>query len=360
MIKSQELITFTGPSALSELNSMLLEERYQKATLFVLTEAYCKIHCLPILQQAVKALEKAVVIEIEAGEYAKSLDSCHIIWSKLTDAYADRNAVLLNLGGGIIGDIGGFCASTFKRGISFINIPTTLLAQVDASIGGKTAVNFQGHKNLLGTFSYPQAVVVYPGFLETLAPRELRSGLAEVLKHGLIADKNYWKQILNSNLDDLNAIAKLIPDSIRIKNEIVNEDPMEKGRRKLLNFGHTVGHAIESYSMEEDKSLLHGEAVAIGMICAGYISYRHAGLTHEELDEMCAFILSLFPGYVIDSSMYYRLIQLMKNDKKTQQNTFKFTLLTSIGVGVFDQSIDADAVIDALQFYSEKIAISYG
>lgn len=336
---------------------MLETSAYGADQLFIVTDKKCRELCMPVLLMRVPLLSAARVIEIESEEEQKSIESCNRIWQKLTSCFADRNVLIINLGGGIVGDVGGFAASVFKRGIDFINIPTTLLAQVDASIGGKTGVNFEGYKNLIGAFQQPLAVYVFPDFLETLDGRQLRCGFAEMIKHALIADSNYWQALQECDLADVRKIGELVERSIEIKGAVVQSDPREKGQRKLLNFGHTVGHAIESCSHEIGKPLLHGEAIAIGMICESYLSYKFAGLKHERLDEICSFLLAVYQPYSIRSDKYYRLIELMKNDKKNRGNQLCFSLISDLGKGVYDQEIELDDVVNALQFYNEKVAL---
>jgi 3-dehydroquinate synthase len=348
---------YQGKASLLALKKMIEGERYAQTTFFILTDSACKQHCLPTLMLRVPLLSGAKLIEIESSEEQKTMDACIRIWQKLAACFADRNTVLVNLGGGIVGDIGGFAASTYKRGIDFINIPTTLLAQVDASVGGKTGVNFLGYKNLIGSFQTPLGIFVFPEFLETLPQRQILCGLAEVIKVGLIADRAYWECIQQTSITQVKEVELLVERAIAIKQEIVIQDPKEKGIRKLLNFGHTIGHAIESCSQEEEEPLLHGEAIVIGMVCESYLSYKFAGLKHDALDEICSYLLDIYPAYEIRSDRYHRLIELMKNDKKNDGNRFQFTLLKELGVGVYDQHIELDDVVKSFQFYNEKAAL---
>lgn len=346
-----------GTGALKALEAYLKNEGYQGSSIFIITDDNCRKYCLPLLQRETSLVESSRILTVGGTEEDKSIEKCIDLWRELTQYCVDRNAVVINLGGGLIGDLGGFVAATFKRGIEYINVPTTLLAQVDAALGGKTAVNFMGHKNLVGVFKHPKAVFVDPRFLETLSKRELLSGMAEVVKHALIADGHYWKQVLKTDIGQVQEVGRLVKRSIEIKNEVVESDPLEKGRRKVLNFGHTIGHAIESCSLEEGRPLLHGEAIAIGIVCESYLSYKFAGLDHALLDEICSYMLTTFPVYEIESHCFHRLVQLMQNDKKNTGRQINFSLITGIGEVIFDQALEIDAIVQSLQFYNEKIAL---
>jgi 3-dehydroquinate synthase len=257
-------------NSLQELSAFLNQKKYSKV--FVLVDSNTEIQCLPALQNALGSIEFDL-IEVTPGEENKNIDFCIGIWRMLLDFGADRNSIMINLGGGVITDMGGFAASTFKRGIDFVQVPTTLLSQVDASVGGKTGVDMNNVKNIIGTFTQPKAVYIHTPFLKTLSDRELRSGYAEVIKHGLIYDASLFKKLKGIAPQELND--EIIYRSIEIKNEVVMKDPFEKGLRKILNYGHTIGHAVESYSLKQDKSpLLHGEAIAIGFICEAYLSAK--------------------------------------------------------------------------------------
>ncbi|MFA5299731.1 MAG: 3-dehydroquinate synthase, partial [Lutibacter sp.] len=249
---------------------------YNPSIIFILVDQNTNNYCLSILLEALETVAEIEIIEIEAGEENKNLDTCTGVWNALTELGADRKSLMINLGGGVITDLGGFVASTFKRGIAFVNIPTTLLSMVDASVGGKTGVDLGVLKNQIGLFSDPEMVLIDTHYLETISDRELRSGLAEIIKYGITYDIRLWNEINNFKEINIGAISKLIHRSIEIKNEVVTKDPKEKGLRKVLNFGHTLGHAIESYFLEsEDKeNLTHGEAIAIGMVTEAFISQK--------------------------------------------------------------------------------------
>ena len=314
-IKTNTSEVFVGDDVFNVLNEYL--RPYRNSKVFILLDENTLKHCVTELITKNEALHNAEIIEIDSGEENKTIDVCYQIWKTLAEFKADRKSLLINLGGGVITDMGGFIASTYKRGIDFINVPTTLLSQVDASVGGKNGVDFEGLKNVIGVFNEAKGIFVYPNFLKTLDKRQMLSGYAEALKHALIKDSNYWKLLKAGMLSDAGNWSKLIVTSIHIKNDIVLNDPFEKNERKLLNYGHTIGHAIESYSLKNDEvTLLHGEAVAIGMICESYISCKQLGLPDAALNEIAETIMELYNPYLLKASEYHQLIELMKNDKK--------------------------------------------
>ena len=297
----------------------------------ILVDENTKRDCLSKLPQ----IENALIIEIKSGEEYKNISTCNFIWEQLTINNFDRNSLLINLGGGVIGDMGGFCAATYKRGLEFIHIPTTLLAMVDASVGGKVGIDFKGFKNQIGIFNNPNAVLIYPKFLETLAENELKSGFAEVVKHALILDNSLWLKLKNTPFTDLDW-EDIIDTSVQIKNKIVLADPFEKGERKKLNFGHTFGHAIESYYLEKGTPISHGEAVFMGMILETKIS----DLSETDKNEIKNYVLSNFalPYTPKKSSLHKFLI----NDKKNQNGKINFTLLNGIGNCSLDNLFSLD------------------
>ena len=335
-------------NSLQELSAFLNQKNYSKV--FVLVDSNTEIQCLPALQNALGSIEFDL-IEVTPGEENKNIDFCIGIWRMLLDFGADRNSIMINLGGGVITDMGGFAASTFKRGIDFVQVPTTLLSQVDASVGGKTGIDMENVKNIIGTFTQPKAVFIHTPFLKTLSERELRSGYAEVIKHGLIYDDSLFKKlkgIVPTNLND-----EIIYRSIEIKNEVVINDPFEKGLRKILNYGHTIGHAIESYSLKHDKApLLHGEAIAIGFICEAYLSGKRNGLKEDELSEIAGTIKNTYPAYKLNKASYPDLIEIMKNDKKNNAGQISFSLLSEIGKCGFDIYCTEEEIIESLDFYT--------
>jgi 3-dehydroquinate synthase len=353
-IKTKASEIFIGDDIFNVLTEYL--RPYQSSKIFILVDENTLKYCIPELLMQNKALNNAEILEIDSGEENKTLDICYELWKTLADYKADRNSLLINLGGGVIADMGGFIASTYKRGIDFINVPTTLLSQIDASVGGKTGVDFEGLKNIIGVFNEAKGVFIYPDFLKTLEKKQMLSGYAEALKHGLIKDKNYWEALIKGLLSDSDNWLKLIITSINIKNEIVLNDPLEKGERKLLNFGHTIGHAIESYSLENDKiPLLHGEAIAIGMICESYISNAVKELSAGELSQISSSILEFYASYQLDESNFHQLIELMGNDKKNENNEIIFTLLSEIGTAHYNLEVDVELILESLNYYNTLI-----
>ena len=324
-IKAIDYSIWIGGNSLSKLDI----SNYSKVA--ILVDENTKRDCLHKLPK----IENAIIIEIKSGEEYKSISTCNFIWEQLTINNFDRNSLLINLGGGVIGDMGGFCAATYKRGIEFLHIPTTLLAMVDASVGGKLGIDFKGFKNQIGLFNNPKAVLISPEFLETLAEKELKSGFAEVVKHALISDNSLWVKLKNIPFTDLDW-EDIIDTSVQIKNNIVLADPFEKGERKKLNFGHTFGHAIESYYLEKGTPISHGEAIFMGMILETEIS----DLSESEKNEVKNYILSNFalPYTPKKSSLHKFLI----NDKKNQNGKINFTLLNRIGNCSFDNLFSLD------------------
>jgi len=337
-------------NSLQELSAFLNKKKYSKV--FVLVDSNTEIHCLPTLQEALGSIEFDL-IEVTPGEENKNIDFCIGIWRMLLDFGADRNSIVINLGGGVITDMGGFAASTFKRGIDFVQVPTTLLSQVDASVGGKTGIDMENVKNIIGTFTQPKAVFIHTQFLKTLSDRELRSGYAEVIKHGLIYDASLFQKLKVIAPKDLSN--EIIYRSIEIKNEVVIADPFEKGIRKILNYGHTVGHAVESYSLKHDKApLLHGEAIAIGFICEAYLSKMKNGLEEEELSEIVKTIKNTYPAYKLAKKSYSDLLDIMKNDKKNNAGQISFSLLSEIGKCGYDIFCSEEEIFESLDYYTTR------
>ncbi len=331
------------------LNRLLTERQYSRIA--ILVDENTRRDCLPLLQEQVP-FDDPLIIEIPAGETHKNINTCGIIWSSLMAADFNPKALVLNLGGGVIGDMGGFCASTFKRGIDFIQIPTTLLAQVDASIGGKLGIDFADIKNSVGLFCNPQAVLIEPAFLQTLSARERRSGFAEIIKHSLIADVAQWEA--QKELTDLTDLdwAAIIPPSLGIKKRVVEADPFEQNIRKALNFGHTVGHAVESKALETDTPLLHGEAIAIGMICEAFLSHHLSTLAAADLEHISRFIIQHYGHHQQDPASFSQLIAIMKNDKKNEASEINCTLLKSPGQASINHDCSEALILESLVYYN--------
>ncbi len=352
IINSNGYSIFIGNDIFNTIRSFLMQYDFQDQKIFVLCDKNSRRYCLPRLMSNIQLMQKVQVLEIPGGEENKNIEMCEKLWQDLSDYNSNRNSVLINLGGGVICDIGGFVASTHKRGIRFLNIPTTLLAMVDASIGGKVGVDLKGIKNQIGLFSNPQVVFVLPEFLDTLPKAHLRAGFAEVIKHSLIYEKQYWDDLTAKSYEEIQNWEEIIDWSIEIKNYFVLEDPLENGFRKVLNFGHTIGHAIETFSLQNDSEpLLHGEAIAIGLICESYISNKYSGLPKNEMDEIVHYIFSVYDQYPIRSGNFDLIIDIMRHDKKKSSDEFNFTLLTSIGNSLINQDVEMSLILESLRFY---------
>lgn len=328
-------------------------EDMNPSSVFILTDERVEKYCLHILLEHLDI--PVQVIRIPSGEHHKKLATCEEVWARLLQSGADRHSVLINLGGGVIGDLGGFCAATYMRGIRFIQMPTTLLSQVDASVGGKLGVDFMGIKNVIGLIRQPEAVYIFTEFLDTLPQTQLKSGYAELLKHGLIADKQAWKQ-LSSNKDVYTLeYESLICASLEIKRKITDQDPNEQGIRKILNFGHTIGHALESYWLDSRTPLLHGEAVAIGMVSESFLSYRAGNIPETDLFDIRNAILRIYGHHPRFVKPHNDLIEIMHTDKKNRYGELRFSLLKEVGNACFDIPITPDLVEESLIFYQEKM-----
>ena len=333
------------------LNIFLAESNYSNVFIIVdsNTNEFCLSKFLPYL-----ATDLTIeIVEFEAGEPNKNIETCVQLWNVLTELGADRKSLILNLGGGVVTDLGGFVASTFKRGVDFIHIPTTLLAMVDASVGGKNGIDLGNLKNQVGVINVPKMVLIDTQYLETLSKPEMRSGFAEMLKHGLIYDKSYWEQFLDLKAIDFADFDTLIHRSVVIKNEIVMQDPTEKSIRKALNFGHTLGHAIESYFLENEnkKSLLHGEAIAIGMILESFISLEKGLLNQEEYNQIKTTIKAIYDDVVFEKTDIDPILELLIHDKKNEYGNIQFALIEGVGKIKINQSVENDLILKAFENY---------
>ena len=317
--------------------------------LFVLCDETTEKLCLPVISHQLSVIGYQL-ITIPAGDTNKNLESLSHVWSELQQGGATRHSLMINLGGGMVTDLGGFAASTFKRGIHFINIPTTLLAMVDASVGGKTGINFGGLKNEIGAFRNADSVILDTVFLRTMDMENLLSGFAEMLKHGLISDEKMWAQLLNTDIQELKV--QDIADSVAVKQRIVLEDPTEKGIRKALNLGHTIGHAFESFAMKR-QPVLHGYAVAWGIIVELYLSVAKTGFPVDRLRQTVQFIREHYGSLSFTCKDYPELLELMHHDKKNTGATINFTLLGNIGDIRINQTATEEEICEALDFYRE-------
>lgn len=332
-------------SVLSRLDRKLKGKAFEGAHYFILVDENTYNSCLPRLVGEVEALQEAEFLEVPVGEEAKSLEIASQLWQMLQQSMAERclgrnDMVIVNLGGGCVSDLGGFVAAALKRGVRYINVPTTLVAMVDASIGGKTAVNLAGVKNQVGFFHQPELTVVEPAFLDTLPEAELKNGLFEMVKTLSIGNPELYRSYLS---DPTTLSHDFIYECARIKESIVRRDPKEHGIRRVLNLGHTFGHAIESYSQ-----LPHGQAVGIGMACAYYLSVRKLGLPQQELDSYLAFLKSLvsLPHYTLHDTE--AMLSLMRQDKKCADGLILCVLLQELGAPVIDVPIDENEIRDTL------------
>lgn len=348
LIEIPKMITFLNDN-FSQLNDFLHERTFSK--IFILVDENTHEYCLPTLLGNMETDLNFEILEIEAGEEMKNIQTANQLWEILTEMKADRKALMINLGGGVITDMGGFVASTYKRGISFINIPTTLLSMCDASIGGKTGIDLMHYKNMVGTFTFPEQIFVYPEFLQTLPFKELRSGFAEMLKHGLIADEKHWNNLIQIHKLDVEGVVPHIQTSMDIKQEVVEKDFHEKDIRKTLNFGHTIGHAIESLCLEQGNPVLHGEAVAAGMICEAHLSHLEGILSEEDTEIITENIRRYYPYLDITDFSNEDICSLLLNDKKNTDSKINFSLLSAIGSCVYDHQSDRNKILQSLEFY---------
>lgn len=346
-----------------------LTEKYDK--IIVLMDPNSKIYCYDEfkMKTEIKGLDTIVVpdkdnrcrSDVEGGassgilrnclEQYKNLETCKYIYERLTELGADRHSLLINLGGGVICDMGGFCASTFMRGFDFIQFPTTLLAQVDGSVGGKLGVNFNGYKNLIGMFNNPVGVFIYDQFLVSLPEVELRSGFAEIVKHALILNYNLWEQIKTLDKLNMDDLLPLIEKSIVIKKQIVQTDPGETGKRKILNFGHTLGHALETAFINNNKSIAHGEAIAAGMIMECYLSMAYYNHSPEWMDDILITFRKFFPKFEIDGDTESEMLENIKMDKKNRQRKPNFTLMIDIGNVEYDLEVSETQIVKSIDYY---------
>jgi 3-dehydroquinate synthase len=353
-IQANDYSVFFNEDGYKALNSHLLKNHYSK--IFILVDTNTNDFCYPAFIGRLETTLTVEVIEFENGEQFKNIETCVQVWNVLTELGGDRKSLLINLGGGVVTDLGGFVASTFKRGIDFINVPTTLLSMVDASVGGKNGVDLGNLKNQIGVINVPKMVLIHTEFLKTLPQNEMRSGLAEMLKHGLIAKKSEWEKFKNLKTIDFEDIDTLIYESVQIKNEIVTIDPRENGLRKALNFGHTLGHAIEGYFLESESktTLLHGEAIAAGMILESYISWKKNLIVESEYHEIKNTIKGIYEDIVFEKNDLQPIMNLLIHDKKNEYGTVQFALIEGIGKIKINQEVDNELIIEAFEDYKTK------
>ncbi|HMC02405.1 MAG TPA: 3-dehydroquinate synthase [Flavobacteriaceae bacterium] len=351
-ITANDCIIHFNEMSYNALNEHLKTNNYSKV--FIIVDENTHQHCLPEFLGNTESLENIEIIEVESGEANKTIDTCVGIWNTLSGFEADRKCLVINLGGGVITDMGGFVASTFKRGVKFINVPTSLLSMVDASVGGKTGVDLGHLKNQIGVIINPEMVMINTKFLKTLPDNQLKSGMAEMLKHGLISSQTYWDKFSDLSNLTYRDLDELIYESVLIKKEIVDKDPYEKNLRKTLNFGHTLGHAIESYflSNPDKDELLHGEAIAVGMVLETYISTKLLGFSKELCDTIKDVMVTNYSKVPIDNTDIEPIIQLLKYDKKNEHGSINFVLLEAIGKPKIDCNVDDELIHESFKFYN--------
>ena len=354
---------YEGATVFSSIQNNI-RDHYQKThQIFILVDENTRKHCLPALLSYTPAILNPIIIEIKSGENQKNIKSASYIWEMLTEHQAGRDSLLINLGGGVITDLGGFTAATYKRGIPYINVPTTLVGMADAAIGGKIAINLGKVKNQVGLFELPRGVYIYSGFLRTLEQIDFLNGIAEILKYGLIMDTGLWKKV--ERLDFSSLLKERFKDSlwddlirrtIKTKSEVIEKDFRDLKERRVLNFGHTVGHAFESFFMDENKTgISHGRAVASGIICESFLSTLKTGLSESSLNEIVKVIKSLFPPLPLTTGDFDEIIGVKKHDKKNNQGTLNFTLLKACGKALINQLCTEEMVKQSLDFYCRVI-----
>lgn len=348
IIKSNNLV--------NDVEKLLKNVRYDK--LFILTDEHTHAVCLPLIQD-ISYIREAEKIIIPASDINKNIGNLSDVWQQLTEKGATRHSMLINLGGGMVTDLGGFAAATFKRGIKYINIPTTLLGAVDAAVGGKTGINFEGFKNEIGAFYPSDFVVISSDFFRTLEKTDLLSGYAEMIKHALIHSHPDWEKLLAFSFEDINyeQLNEMVFRSVGIKQRIVEKDPFEKNIRKALNLGHTIGHAFESFAIEKNRSVPHGFAVAWGLVVELYLSHRLCNFPKEKLQKTIRFIQRNYGAFHISCDDYERLYEIATHDKKNIGKSINFTLLSDIGNVQIDQTADKKLIFEALDFYRDTVGI---
>jgi 3-dehydroquinate synthase len=348
-IKSTSYSIYIGEKSFDALNTFLTKNKY--SNYYIICDEHTFEFCLPTLLFHAPLLNEAEIIELESGEDKKTLETCLQVWGALTDTGADKKSLIINLGGGVISDLGGFVASTFKRGIDCINIPTTLLSMVDASVGGKTGVDFEGIKNHIGTTSEPKAIFVDPAFLETLSERQIINGYAEVIKIALIADVDFWKELKKLKTVAQFSSEKIITKAIELKNSIVKKDLHENDLRKSLNFGHNIGHALESALIKQNKDILHGEAIAAGMIMESEIAQSLKRISKKEQKEITDYIRSIYKNIKITKDTESQLLQYILHDKKNEGDDLCFALPKGIGAYEIYCGVNMDVIKKAISSY---------
>ncbi|HRZ21906.1 MAG TPA: 3-dehydroquinate synthase [Bacteroidales bacterium] len=354
ILRAETYPILIGEDIFDEIQVHLREPERKDSKFILMVDENTRNLCLPLLLEKLEQFRECTVIEIPSGEDRKNIQTCVEIWQNLIDLKADKDSVLVNIGGGVLTDIAGFIAATYKRGIRYINFPTTLVGQIDAAFGGKVGVNLSDLKNQIGVFANPDAVCIYTPFLKTLSARDKLSGFAEVVKYALIMDQHFWKLLRNVNFVQIKFWDDIIYRSVEIKNRIVKNDPLDKRLRKRLNFGHTLGHAFETIALQrKDKSMTHGSGVAMGIICETFLSCKMKGLSWEILEEIASYILQNFPYYTLEDDDVDKILEILVHDKKNSGDQINFTLIPSLGHALIDQYCEPEDILSCLQFYRE-------
>ena len=345
-------ITKICKNFISELDEAIGDQSAE--SIFVLTDENTRKHCLSMALYSEK-LKGCHLICIPSGDENKNIETAAVIWKYLSENGATRKSLMINLGGGMITDIGGFTASTFKRGIRYVNVSTTLLGAVDAATGGKTGINFMGLKNEIGVFSPAETVLINIDFFKTLDAENLRSGYAEMVKHALINTPESWERVLKFDLEkvDFEELKQLLGENIRIKERIVEQDPYEANIRKALNLGHTFGHAFESWSYKIQRPALHGYAVMWGLLCELYLSLIKLDFPKDELLRLKYLIKEYYGTFEFSCKEYETLFELMTHDKKNESKEINFTLLANVGDIRINQTATKDEIFECFDFFRE-------
>lgn len=352
-INTLEYPIFITKNAGEKVDEFLSKQAY--SSIFIIMDENIMDHCWPKLFKESELLRNAEILLVEPGEAQKDIEIVIQLWQALSEYEADRSSLIVNFGGGMITDLGGFIASTFKRGLDFINIPTSLLSMVDASVGGKTGINLSHYKNQIGVFSQAKAIFIQDSFLDTLDDKQIKNGFSEMLKHGLIANINHWAALTQLSEINSNSVASFIPDSIMIKKEIVELDPLEKGIRKSLNFGHTIGHLFETWSLQKDaQPLLHGEAIAIGIIIESYLSTKKVGLSWAEFEGIKNYISKLYNKFPITDKFLLEFESIVNQDKKKKGKKLNFTFVPQVGSFIIDQDCSMEEIKESIIYYKEN------
>jgi 3-dehydroquinate synthase len=351
ILKANSYNIYIGNVSFDSLNTFLNKNKYSHY--YILCDEHTFEFCLPTLLFHAPLLNEAEIIELESGEDKKTLETCMQVWGALTDTGADKKSLIINLGGGVISDLGGFVASTFKRGIDCINIPTTLLSMVDASVGGKTGVDFEGIKNHIGTTAEPKGVFVNPVFLETLSERHIKNGFSEIIKIALIADIDFWQELKKLKSSAEFSSEKIITKAIELKNTIVKKDLHEQNLRKSLNFGHNIGHALESALIKQNKDILHGEAIAAGMVMEADIAQVLKRISVKARNDIVNYITSIYKKIKITKETESQLLQYILHDKKNEGDDLCFSLPNKIGSYELYRGVMLDEIRAAIKIYNK-------